>query len=219
MAEEGQWGEAGQKEPIKVTIRYQVGLNIQQTGFHVVQAGVTTADEDEVLAVVQPWVNDHFRTLLGAEDRIVGVDCVNLYTADSASWSPANLMGTISNASVHTPAFMAIVCNLRGAKRRKYGHGRMFLPLRTEAWTDREVLTTAGAAAYQSAIDALSADLLGNDVSGYNIASVHGVLPPKAATATRPARPEIPAMWHEVTSIRLNTVATFLRSRKAGVGS
>ena len=96
----------------------------------------------------------------------------------------------------------------------------MLWPVRSETHTDDELLNAAGVAAFTGVIDALTARYLGSiATTDFTLINVHGVLPPRAATTTRPARPEIPAMYYDVTAVRLRTALSFLRSRKAGVGS
>lgn len=216
---EGEWGGALQVAPIKVKISIQTGLNVMQTGFHVRPVGLTTGDPDEVTAAVNTWCDTHLKTVLSPLDKIIGIDAVDLVSALGHSISPANMIGTANTGGVEAPSFLAMVVSLKGERRTRYGQGRMFLPMRNENWTDKEVLTGAGTIAYQAVLTGLSDVFMGNDANGYNLVNVHGVIPARPATTTRPVRPEVPPMWHDVTSLRLNTVLTFLRSRKAGVGS
>lgn len=216
---EGEWGGALNTSPIKVTISYMAGLNTQQIGFHVRPVGVTTGDADEVTAAVETWVDEHFRTMLSNDDRVVRIDAVDMTSKLGHSISPSSMFGTVNNAGVKLPAYVCATVSLKGERRTRYGQGRFFLPIRSESWTTDDQLAGAGLSATQPIIDALAAAFIGNTVSGYNLCNVHGVIAARAATSSSPARPEIPPMWHDVTSLTLNTRLTFLRSRKAGVGS
>lgn len=216
---EGTWGTTGDYHPIRVRISWRAGTSVQQTGFCVRGALLTSVDAQEVADAVLPIVNTNLRPLLSTTDQIVGIDAVDVTTAIGASISPSSMFGTLAGATAGMPSYVAAVINLKGERRTRYGQGRMFIPVRWEQHVDTDVLNSGGVAAMQSLIDALTAEFIGNTLSGYNLCNIHGVIPPRAATASSPARPEVPPMWHDVTSLRLNSAVTFLRSRKAGVGS
>ena len=121
------------------------------------------------------------------------------------------------NISDYLPSYVTAPLSLKGELRRRYGRGGMLLPVRTDEWVDQDTLTAGGQAAYGGFITAMTTSFMGSGT--YRLINAHSVIPPKAATPTTPARPEVPASWTDVTSIRLNTTVSFLRSRKVGVGN
>lgn len=216
----GTWGPGGDNNLFGVRISWMQGTSTMQTGFKLRGATLTTEDADEIADAVEGWVNTSFRTILLLADRVQGIDVVNLVSREGASRSPANMTGAISMAaSGRAPSYIAAVVSMKGELRTRYGQGRMFWPVRSEDFSDEEQLNAAGLAAFQGVIDDLTELFTGNTVTGYNLVNAHGIIPAKAATPTSPQRPEVPASWADVTSLRLNRNTTFLRSRKAGVGS
>ena len=216
----GEWGGIGGRNPFKVRITWTDEVHVQQTGFHLRSAGVNVSSPAEVAAEVLDWVDEHFRTILGTNQRVLGIDVVDLVTLEGAGESPAAMNGTVSVATVSgVPAALACVIGMKGELRTRYGQGRMFWPVVVESQIDGDLVNNTFKTAAESIIAEMTSLWIGNDVSGHNLINVHGVIPPKAATPSRPARPEIPPMWYDVTTIRLNPAITFLRSRKAGVGS
>lgn len=215
----GTWGSALGWKPLAAKISWRVGTNVMQTGFHLRGALIEQADPEAAATEVADFVTNHFVTLLGGNDQVVGIDVVNMITKEGHSISPANLMGSLSNAGNEAPEFLCNTLQLKGELRTRYGQGRMFLPIRTEAWTNGGILTVAGSTALQAIATEMADRWTGNDLTGFNLINVHGLLPALPATPSRPAREQIEPSWYDVTSIRLNTATTFLRSRKAGVGS
>ena len=217
----GTWGGTLDRHPMQVRISYTNNTNIQQTGFYLRSAAGNITSPQEVADDVLPWVSTNFINLLGPSQRIVGIDVVDLVTKEGAGISLNNLVGSLNIAvgESRIPSGLCAVVNMKGELRTRYGQGRMFWPLVTETHIDGDVLNASGVAAMQGTIDALTARFTGNTVTGHNLICVHGVIPPKAATPTRPAQEEVPPSWYDVGTIRLNTFVTYLRSRKAGVGS
>lgn len=216
----GTWGSGvGDWRPYAVKISWKAGVNVLQTGFHLRAATLEIGSPEEVATEVQAFVDEAFKTILSDQDQILGVDVVNLVTKEGFSTSPPGLFGTMANNPNYLPSFVAAVVSLKGELRTRYGQGRMFYPVRLESATGIEVITASGAIAIQAVIDEMATRWIGNAVTGYNLVNLHGVLPARPATPSSPIRPEIPASWYDVTSMRLNTNLTFLRSRKAGVGS
>lgn len=189
-----------------------------QTGFKMRSVGITYTEPTALAAEVQDFVTESFRTILPTAVQVLGVDVVDLVSLMGSSTSPANEMGTVGTSSI-APTFTAVTATLKGPLRARYGQGRMYLPMLNEEWTNWEVLNATGIAAIQGMITEMTNRYVGNDVTGFNLVNAHGIIPAKAATPTRPARDAVPASWYDVDSIRLNTNVTFLRSRKAGVGS
>lgn len=217
----GQWGGFADRHPMQVRITWTNGTNQHQTGFYLRSAGVNVTSPDEVTADVEAWVRGSFRTLLAADQRVLGIDVVDMVTFEGGGSSPNDIVGTMSLASDSSklPGALAAVINLKGELRTRYGQGRMFWPIVSESHVDKDIMNNTAVTLFQGVIDALATRFTGNSVSGHNLICVHGVIPPRGATPTRPARDQVPPMWYDVTTLRLNTFVTFLRSRKAGVGS
>lgn len=218
----GTWGTGGtDSHPLNVRIAFQLGTSQCQTGFKLRKEGLNTVDVQEAATEVADWVNTSFRTIFVAQDRFLGVDVVDMTTGDGGAVSFSNLMGSMpSQPGERLPSYVQVPVSLKGSLRRRYGQGRMLWPVRYEGWVDEDVLNSTGAAALQAVITNLSGRFIGSSRSSdYRMINAHGVIAPKAATPTTPARPEVPPMWHDVTTARLATVMSFLRSRKAGVGS
>lgn len=216
----GTWGGALDRHPYKVRISWTDDVHILQTGFTLMSVGANVSSPEEAANAVLPWVDEKFKTLLLTTQRIAGIDVVDLTNLEGFAISPGAMVGTRAvGAASQVPSALAYVVSMKGELRARYGQGRMFWPIVTDNDFDGDLLSAAGIAAAQDVIDDLAARFIGNTVGGHNLVNVHGVIPARAATPTRPARDEVPPSWYDVTSLRLRTVVTFLRSRKAGVGS
>ena len=222
MADAG-WGGTGDTEPRKVTVSMQLGLSRVQFGFKVRNTVVGIKTDQEIAEEVQTFMGTNLRGLLGENDSLLGVDVLNMATGSGGSVSWANTKGTLNTSSnvLTLPSYMCAVVTAKSSLRRRYGQGRFFLPVRLENQVDNDVLSGLGVSQLQGFLTAFQdAFVMNTDtLPGLNMINAHGVIPPKAATSTSPARPEVPPHWYDVTTLRLNNVVTFLRSRKAGVGS
>ena len=125
------------------------------------------------------------------------------------------LTGTLSLVSVSVvPTFMCAQIALKTQRRKRYGQGRMFWPIRDENDFEGDKLTSGAVTRFQGVIDALTTLFTGNPVThDLLLCNVHPLI---EARGTRPA---IPAAWYDVDAVKLNTAVTFLRSRKAGIGA
>jgi hypothetical protein len=216
----GTWGGTGDIRPFACKITFQLGLSLCQTGFHLRNGSLSFDSAQEVADDVYDYANTSFRTILGVQDRMVGVDVVNMATLEGGSRSFSNVTGTQTITGAALPSYVQVPVSLKGELRARYGQGRMLWPVRPESYTTDDQLNTIGQAGLQGAIDAFVTRYVGTGLTfDLRAVNVHGVIPPKPATPSRPARPEVPASWYDVTSARLSTNLSFLRSRKQGVGS
>lgn len=217
----GTWGGTGDRHPFRVRISWTQLTSVCQTGFYVRSQGAEIGSPTEVATAVMEWVDQSFRTLLAPTNRILGVDVVDVVSREGHAISPSNMFGTIVGYSdaAALPSFIACVVSLRSALRTRYGQGRMFWPVAMEGTAHGDVIGNAVLPQYQGVMDNLAGRFIQGSVVGYQLINIHGVIPPRAATPTRPATASIPASWHDVISMRLNANLTALRSRKAGVGS
>jgi len=118
------------------------------------------------------------------------------------------------------PNFVAVNIALKTQRRKRYGQGRMFWPLRDENDVTGDSLITAAVTSFQGVIDALTSLYTGSEVThDLLLCNAHGVIAPRAAHGSTPARPEIPPSWYDVGAVKLNTAVTMLRSRKVGIGA
>lgn len=217
----GQWGGGFEVKPWKCTINFRLGVSRCVTGFHLRATALAFPTPAQVAAAVNDFAVTNFRTLLTSADEVLGVDVVNMVTGEGASTNLANQPGTLGVAAAGIlPSYVMAPISLKGELRRRYGQGRMYWPIRNEVWVDGDALNATGTAAVEGVLDSFNDRFIDTTVVDRLAAiNVHGVLPPLAATPSRPAREEIPASWYDVTSARLNTTLSFLRSRKAGVGT
>lgn len=218
---QGTWGGGGDPNIWRVAIRFMCGGSQCQTGFKLRDVAVQDNDANEVIAPVDNWVQNFFRPLLLTADQIIAVDATRLGGEEGAELLYPNLFGTSGiNPADASASFMAVNVALKTSLRKRYGQGRMFLPFRRDQDADQNFLNNSGIAAFQGAIDGLTTAFTGDPVThDLLLVNAHGVLPPRAATASSPARPEIPAKWYDVETVKINRTVTALRSRKAGIGA
>ena len=216
----GGWGGTFDTRVFAVKIIMARGTDKIQTGFHLRDVGLVGQTAQDAADAVASFATSSFRTLLPQDVSIQGIDAVELVTLEGGSVSPQGVVGSIPATSGEEPLYVTVPVSFKGEKRARYGQGRGLWPMLYGTWREHDTLTTAGAAAFQGVIDAMTSAFMGSSLThDLKLINLHGVIPPRAATASRPARPEIPPTWYDVTSIRLNTSLSFLRSRKAGHGS
>jgi hypothetical protein len=219
---QGTWGSGGTDiHPLQVKISFRLGTSVAMTGFKLRDSSLTPSNPQACADEVADFVNASFRTILLTADQLIGVDVLDLTTGEAGGVSFSNVTGTIAaSADQATPSFITAVVSMKSQLRRRYGQGRMLWPVRSEGHLSSDLLSPAVITAYEGVITEMSNRYLGAGGStDYTLITAHGVIPPRAASPTAPARPEVPASWYDVTTLRLNTVPSFLRSRKQGVGS
>lgn len=217
----GTWGGATDPNIFKVTIRYLARNQHCQTGFHLRDVAINDNTEQDVADECAAQLTGTFRQLLAPTDTLEGFDARILGQDTGATNTVVVGSGlAVTDAQKEGPNFIAGCLTLKSEIRKRYGQGRMFLPIASEEWIDNDVFNANGVNQIQQFINALTDHFTGDPVThDLLMVNAHGILPPRPPTATTPGRPEIPASWYDVTSLRLNTVVTFLRSRKVGVGS
>jgi len=218
----GTWGGALDPNIFKVTIRFRLGTQKCQTGFKLRDVGIDDNSEQDVADEVYAQLQAEFRGLLHqSDDALESIDA-QIMGRDTGYSLPATLTdGTLGFGNdVGEPTFMATVVALKSEIRKRYGQGRMFLPTVSEASVDSDVLSAAGQAIYNTFITKVTDHFTGDEVThDLLLVNAHPLLPAHTNPNTGRTRPEIPASWYDVLSLRLNTVVTSLRSRKVGVGS
>lgn len=217
----GTWGGTTDIHPLKVRIAFRLGTSNCQTGFTLRDSSLTPSNPQSCADDVGEWVTEAFRNIFSTSDQFLGVDVVDMVTGEGGAMSFANVFGTQAlTAATTLPSYVQVPISLKGELRRRYGQGRMLWPVRHENFVDTDILSAGGVTGYQSVIDTMVTRYLGTGSSSdYTLINVHGDIAAKLATPTTPARPAVPPSWYDVTTIRLNSVLSFVRSRKQGVGS
>lgn len=208
----GPWGGALNQRVFRVNIQFTRGAQLCQTGFHVRDVGLPTLDAEEVADAVSPFVTTQFVKLLHTADQVIGLDVENLVSREGHSISYASTPGVAGGTP--NPSFITLPISLKGSIRRRYGSGRMLWPVPViEHMVGNGLHGSA-----QPIFAAVVADLWerlgeGGLLSTMRLVHVHDTLP------VTTSRPEVPASWYDITSIRMSTRTSSLKRRKAGVGN
>jgi hypothetical protein len=216
---DGTMGGALDQNVFKVSIGYLSQGQHCQTGFKLRDVAVNDNDAGEVNDAVQLWANGAFKALLLDSDFLEYVDVVKLFSEEGSRHDYVNNAGTrAASASSILPTFLACNISLKTQRRKRYGQGRMFWPMRDDRWVDLDILNAGGIAAFQGAIDDLVARFTGL-TADLHLCNSHLTIPARAATTTTPARAAIPPHWYDVDTVKLETAVTAIKSRKVGRGS
>lgn len=213
----GPWGNPlTQSHPLQVRISFTIGGVQCQTGFKLRDQSATASNPQHCAENVGAFCEANFRQLFQVEERLDGVDVLDLVTGEGGGYSFNNVTGTANTGGpTLMPTYVTAPVSMKGELRRRYGQGRMILPVRLEAWCDGTTLNGAGVAAINGFLTAMQAEYMASPVTKtYRLITAHGIIAPKAATPTSPARPQVEPTWYDVTTLRLNTRLSFLRSRR-----
>lgn len=205
----------------KVNIRFTRAGSKCQTGFKVRDLVTNDQSEQNVADAVRDVLEAPFRGIITPRDTIDGID-VQLMGQDTGAFAnPVTTAGGMAvSAAEELPSFVNAVLSFKSEIRKRYGQGRMFIPVAHEGMLDANAINSFGQSLLNGFITPLTTNFTGSAVThDLRLVTAHQALPERAATVGRPMRPAIPASWYDVGSIRLNTLVTTLRSRKAGVGS
>jgi len=217
----GTWGGGGDPSIFKVNLLFLMGTSKCQTGFKLRDVGIQDNDANEVAAEVLTQLQAPFVALLSPQDSFLGVDVLKLGT-DEGGWAPGTMGAGQWDTTVaaELPNFTSMCLNLKSEVRKRYGQGRMFLPVVNEAAVSGNTFATGSTARFDTFITAMTTHFTGDPVThDLILVNAHGNLAARGAVGDPGYRPAVPASWYDVTSLRLNTLITSLRSRKAGVGS
>lgn len=217
----GTWGGGSDPNIFKVNFRFFLGASHCQTGFKLRDAVTNDNSAQEVADEVATQLAASFRGMLGANDSLEGIDVLRL-GSDEGGWHPVSPgTGTYSFAgNEETPNFLAGNISLKSEIRKRYGQGRMFLPIVSDSMVDGNVLTSGGIARFQGFLDLITDHFTGDPAThDLILVNAHPALEQRGTPGAPGYRAALPASWYDVVSLRINTVATYLRSRKVGVGS
>lgn len=217
----GTWGGALDPNIFRCTIRFRLGTQKCQTGFHLRDVGIQDNSEQDVAEEMQTQLLTIFRGILTTNDFIESWEAALLGGDTGYSLPEVNGAGTNAYAaSTAEPSFLAACVALKSEIRKRYGQGRMFWPIANEPMVDGDVFSTTGVNVLTGVVNVFTDHFTGDPVThDLLLVNAHGLLPQRGAPGAPGYRPEIPPSWYDVLSLRLNTVVTSLRSRKVGVGS
>lgn len=217
----GTWGGIGDPNVFKCTVRFRRGVQKCQFGFHLRDVALNDNSEQDVAEEMQTQLHDTFRAMLTTNDAIESWDAQLMGGDTGYSLPETNGIGTDPwNQSVAEPSFIAACISLKSEIRKRYGQGRMFWPVITEGMVDGDTFSAAGVTTLTTLVTAFTTHFTGDPVThDLLLVNAHRLLPARGIIGQPGYRPEIPASWYDVLSLRLNTITTALRSRKVGVGS
>lgn len=217
----GTWGGATDPNIFRCTIRYLKDGQHCQTGFYLRDVAINDNTEQDVANEIRDQLETPFRNFLRNSDGIEGFDARILGQDTGAFANPVLTNGASQTSDAEAvPNFVAVVLTMKSEIRKRYGQGRMFLPVPSEDEIDGNQLSVFGHQTTDPFVTALTDHFTGDPLThDLLLVNAHGTLPARAPTPTTPGRPEIPPSWYDVVSLRLNTILSSLRSRKVGVGS
>lgn len=221
----GDWTDPAQPPAYEVKTTFRIGLSLCQFGWGMRGTTGSADVAQSILESVRDFQMQNLRPLLAPFDQMVSVDVLNVREKTGVSHDFGNIGGT-SDAQLawSHPSMLAVVVSLRSGYRTRLGTGRFFFPVRQESQVSGDVLSDSGRQGIQAYVTALAAEYIGvNPVIGARLANFHPALPERPrqgkSSTGKPPLPAVAAQWYDVESLRLNTIVTALRSRRAGVGS
>lgn len=220
----GTWGGALDPSIFKVTFRYTLRGQKCQTGFKLRDVAVQDNTAQEVADEVATRLTAAFRGLLLYTDMLELIDVTKLGSEEGGvhQYTPSQGQGQVDDGSTlnGVPSFIAANVALKSEIRKRYGQGRMFLPIGTQEWINTQLLNNGGVVAINGLLDLMTQHFTGDPATHDLImVNAHPAMEARGAPGQPIYRAAIPASWYDVVSMRINTTLTTLRSRKAGVGS
>lgn len=217
----GTWGGLTDPNIFLVRLLFLKGTSKCQTQFKLRDVAVQDQSAQDVADEVNTQLTTAFRFLLTPRDTFQGVDVLKLGTEEGA-WQPAGAGAGTKNATTlqELPNFMAANLTLKSEIRKRYGQGRMFLPLVDETCVDVNTINSDGINLFNGFTQLMEQHFMGDPVThDLLLVNAHPAFAGRG-TQGQPGyiAPRV-ASWYDVVSLRLNLIATMLRSRKAGVGS
>lgn len=217
----GTWGGTTDPHIFKVDIHFIRSGQHCQTGFHVRDVAINDNTEQEVADQARTVLWDAFRPLLCTTDTVDFITA-RILGGDTGAVAAGNSQAGTStaDAAAQVPSFMCALLTLKSEIRKRYGQGRMFMPVVAESQIDTNDASTTLVGGMNTFITAMTDNFTGDPVThDLLLVNAHGVIPPLAPGPHTAGHPEIPASWYDVVSVRLNTQLTSLRTRKVGHGS
>jgi|KBSSwiStaDraftv2_1062776.scaffolds.fasta_scaffold135192_3 hypothetical protein len=217
----GTWGGALDPNIFRVNILFLHGTSKCQTGFKLRDVGVQDNTAQEVAEECRTQLAGPFRDILAHTDSLLGFDVLKLGT-DEGGWAPQvqQAGNNIIQAADELPHFVACNVALKSEIRKRYGQGRMFLPLIIEDQISGNVLSAQGSNAMQNFVNVMIDHFTGDPAThDLLLVNAHDVIAAVGGAGNGSGHPDIPRSWYDVVSLRVNSIVTSLRSRKPGVGS
>jgi hypothetical protein len=220
----GTWGGVLDPSIFRVTYRFTLRGQKCQTSFKLRDVATNDNSAQDVADEVHTQLTPGFRNLLLYTDGIELIDVIKIGTEEGGVhlYSPADGQGQVNDGGGPTgvPSFVTANVSLKSEIRKRYGQGRMFVPVVTQEWIDGQFLNNSGNTAIQAWLTAMSDHFMGDPAThDLILVNAHPALPLRGAPGQPGYRAAIPASWYDVVSLRINTTLTTLRSRKAGVGT
>ena len=215
---DGSLGGALDQNVFKVRCGMQVNLQKIETGFKLRDVAVNDNSAEDVADAVDTWFNGAFKAILSTVDKLLYIDVTKMFSEEGFRKEYVNVTGTMAGGvDLFAPTPTAVQISLKTQRRKRYGQGRMFWPCRAENWANGDFLNSTGIAGMQGVVDDLLSKFTGVSAD-LHLCNAHLTIPPRAATTTSPARPEIAPHWYDVDTVKINEALTFIHSRKSGVG-
>jgi hypothetical protein len=219
----GTWGGTLDPSIFQVTFRFLRGTSHCQTGFKLRDVATNDNTAQEVADQVNTTLNAAFRGLLSGLDSLESIDVLKLGTEEGGTHliTAGSGGGSLtSTAASQVPSFMCANIAMKSEIRKRYGQGRMFLPIANDSEFDGNTLHADGVSVLQSFLTPLQSNFMGDPLThDLILVNAHPLLPVRGAVGAPGYRPEIPASWYDVVTNRINSTVTALRSRRVGVGS
>lgn len=214
-------GGIGDTRVFDVRIKLKLPGGFAQFGFSLRDVALQGQTAAECAAHVHANMQTPIQGILTTADALLDVDVRRLGTQEGGSVSFGSAVGALNAvAAERTPSMLAVVVTFKSEIRARYGGGRMFLPVRYEPWIDGDSLSTAGVTSLQAFLDAIQTEYMQGTGSGeFRLVTAHPALAAGRPSTSPTPLPAVPARWYDVQSMRLNTVLTSLKSRRAGVGT
>lgn len=219
----GTWGGTLDPNIFHVNIRFLRSGQHCQTGFKVRDAVTNDNTAQEVAEAVDAAILSSFRGLLLTNEQVEGID-VRRLGSEEGGWVPKTYAEgsgglDVSSAGNGTPAFIAANLALKSEIRKRYGQGRMFLPMSHDGWMDGNFMNSTGVSNFAAFLTAMTSNFTGSTTThDLILVNAHPAIPEHLAVGQPGYRAAVPASWYDVVSLRLSTTITFLRTRKYGVG-
>lgn len=217
----GSWGGPTDPNIFRCTIRFRLGTSKCQMGFKLRDVAINDNTEQDVAEEIQTQLRAAVVGQLSTNDAVESWEAALLGGDTGYSLPEVNGGGTVGyDAAAAEPGFMAACIALKSEIRKRYGQGRLFFPLVHEGSVSGDVLSQNGINGVTAFVTAMTDHFTGSPAThDLLLVNAHDVIPAHGQIGTPGYHPEIPRQWYDVLSLRLNTVVTSLRSRKAGVGS
>lgn len=205
---------SGIVDAANLVYRFQISLGIRgsvlQMNFHCRDALIPNTTPETAHEEFRGWVLGTFRNSLSNELQITRLATTRLNDNEFFQQDFTNTAGLFGQPT--RSSMLALSVAMKSNSRSRRANGRVFWPMAGSPSTDRaedatqQIITTA----INDCMDKFAGIILLGQmklvVVGMNKDQIKG-------------GPKLPKQWNDVVAMRLNPIATSLRSRRAGKGS